>query len=198
LTGIFQKEAKAQKAAMMADLKARDNVVTDYSELAKQRLAESKAKYGDGGNWGGGGFGKYQSNLMDNNSDFVSYYRVQGGTPPKASKELISVDKSGNIKIKEDTLNVSKGSREHAEYFSKNLRPGSEIVEFKIPKWLDEFIEDNAIPQLGYKTNLKNQNGLAPKIVDPTTPGTSYELPSIWSKWLEENAVSGSGRVTKN
>ena len=194
MTGVFQRQAKAQKTELAESLKARDHNVTDYSELAKQRMAEARAKYGDGGNWGGDGFGKYQGDLMDDGSDFVSYYRVQGGTPPKSSRNLISVDKSGNIKVKDTTLNVSKGSREHAEYFSK-LRPGSQIVEFKVPKWFDDFIEENAIPQLGYKTNLKNQNGLAPKIVDPTTPGTSYELPPIWSKWLEENAVPGSGKI---
>lgn len=37
LTGIFQKEAKAQKSAMLDDLKARDNVVTDYSDKVNDR-----------------------------------------------------------------------------------------------------------------------------------------------------------------
>jgi hypothetical protein len=37
LTGIFQKEAKTQKASMMDEIKAKDNVKTDYSDVAKQK-----------------------------------------------------------------------------------------------------------------------------------------------------------------
>ncbi|WP_232471993.1 hypothetical protein [Vibrio gazogenes] len=77
------------------------------------------------------------------------------------------------------------------------LRPGSEITSFDIPKWMDDFIEESAIPQVNYKSNPLSQGGLAPKIVDPTTPGRSYELPSIWTQWLEETAVKGSGKVIK-
>jgi hypothetical protein len=57
-------------------------------------------------------------------------------------------------------------------------------------------IEEYAIPQPGYRSNPANQNSLAPKIVDPTTPGRSYELPSVWSEWINENAIQGSGKVT--
>ncbi|WP_080727598.1 hypothetical protein [Ralstonia solanacearum] len=60
---------------------------------------------------------------------------------------------------------------------------------------MHDFIKESAIPQFGYKSNPLNQGGLAPKIVDPTTPGMSYELPSIWGKWLQESAVPGSGKV---
>ncbi|QKJ48894.1 hypothetical protein G9394_10115 [Proteus vulgaris] len=48
-----------------------------------------------------------------------------------------------------------------------------------------------------YRTNPLNQKGLAPKIVDPTTPGDSYEFPNVWAKWLEENAIPGSGKTKK-
>ena len=91
---------------------------------------------------------------------------------------------------------MSIGDLEHAKYF-QSLRPGSEITSFEIPKWMDEFIQSEAIPQANYKSNPLNQGGLAPKIVDPTTPGRSYELPSIWAEWLEETAVKGSGSVIK-
>ena len=72
-----------------------------------------------------------------------------------------------------------------------------EICTFDTPKWLGDFIEENAIPQNGYRNNPKNQGGYAPKIVDPTTPGKSYELPSIWSDWLEEYAIPGSGKRSR-
>jgi hypothetical protein len=126
----------------------------------------------------------------------TTVFRVQGGTPPKASKRLIEIDDDGNPLINKSTLNVSMGDMEHAKHFQK-ARPGSEIVSFDIPKWMDDFVQEEAIPQLNYKKNPLNQGGLAPKVVDPTTPGRSYELPSIWAEWLEETAIKGSGNVIK-
>jgi hypothetical protein len=82
---------------------------------------------------------------------------------------------------------------EHANHF-QSLRPGSSIVSFEVPAWFDAFLKEYAIPQKGYKTNPANQNGLAPKIVDPTTPGLSYVLPPTWSQWLNENVIKGSGK----
>lgn len=123
-------------------------------------------------------------------------FRVQGGTPPLASRSHIALDANGNPLINRTTLNISIGDVEHAQYFLSK-RPGAEITSFKIPRWMDEFIQREAIPQAGYRTNPLNQGGLAPKIVDPTTPGRSYELPSIWSEWLDETAVKGSDRVIK-
>jgi hypothetical protein len=62
---------------------------------------------------------------------------------------------------------------------------------------MGDFIDEVAIPQAFYRTNPANQGGLAPKVVDPTTPGRSYELPPIWAKWLQEVAIPGSGKVLK-
>ncbi len=124
----------------------------------------------------------------------VKVFRVQGGTPPLASRNIISIDANGNPVIKDTTLNISIGTDEHAQYFLQQ-RPGAQVVSFDIPNWMHDFIKESAIPQFGYKSNPLNQGGLAPKIVDPTTPGMSYELPSIWGKWLQESAVPGSGKV---
>ena len=88
------------------------------------------------------------------------------------------------------------GDPEHARYFLSK-RPGADITSFEIPKWMHDFIQGEAIPQANYRSNPMNQAGLAPKIVDPTTPGRSYELPPIWAKWLEEVAIPGSGKVTR-
>ena len=123
-------------------------------------------------------------------------FRVQGGVPPKASRKHVEIDVNGNPIINNTTLNVSIGDLEHAKHFQK-LRPGSEVTSFEIPKWMDDFIEKEAIPQANYKTNPLKQGGLAPKVVDPTTPGRSYELPSIWTEWLQENAIEGSGKIIK-
>jgi RHS repeat-associated protein len=124
----------------------------------------------------------------------VTYYRVQGGSPPLASRNLVQVDAAGNVTFKNSTLNVSVGNMEHAQYFL-NQRQGARITSFEVPKWFHELAIDAAIPQKGYRTNPMNQGGLAPKIVDPTTPGLSLELPPIWSQWLNEVAVPGSGKV---
>ncbi|AOJ64589.1 hypothetical protein WJ32_18595 (plasmid) [Burkholderia ubonensis] len=121
-------------------------------------------------------------------------FRVQGGVMPNASKTLITLDANGSPIIQNGTLNISIGDASHAEYF-QTLRPNSTVTAFEIPSWLDDFIHENAISQDFYRSNPLNQGGLAPKIVDPTTPGRSYELPSPWGQWLQENAIPGSGKV---
>lgn len=126
----------------------------------------------------------------------ATVFRVQGGTPPLASRRLIAIDDDGNVRINRTTLNVSVGDPAHAAHFLEK-RPGADIASFEIPKWMDNFIAEQAIPQLGYRTNPANQGGLAPKVVDPTTPGRSYELPGAWAEWLEAVAIPGSGQVTK-
>ncbi|MGG0276948.1 pre-toxin TG domain-containing protein [Bacillus rhizoplanae] len=129
--------------------------------------------------------------------EMITYRRVQGGTPPNASRTRITIDENGNVKIpnKKANLNVSTGNDEHAKYFLNKRGSNAEIVEFDMPKWLDDFINETAIQQKGYKSNPLNQGGTAPKIVDPTTPGNSYELPAPWIEWVEE--YSKNGRVTK-
>lgn len=121
-------------------------------------------------------------------------YRVQGGVMPNASKTLITLDANGNPIIQNGTLNISIVNASHAKYF-QTLRPNSTVTSFEIPSWMDDFIQENAIPQYRYNSNPLNQGRLAPKIVDPTTPGRSYELPSPWAQWLQENAVPKSGKL---
>ncbi|WP_025682329.1 recombinase family protein [Paenibacillus maysiensis] len=91
---------------------------------------------------------------------------------------------------------ISGNTKERAECFLKEKRPGGEIVAFDMPKWLDDFVKETAIPQKGYKKNALNQGGHAPKVVDPSTPGDSYEFPPIWSEWFEEYAKNG--RIIKD
>ena len=43
----------------------------------------------------------------------------------------------------------------------------------------------------GYKNNPLNQGGSAPKLTDPTTPGTCIEFPAPWIEWIEEYATNG-------
>nr|WP_179190322.1 hypothetical protein [Enterococcus sp. 4G2_DIV0659] len=56
------------------------------------------------------------------------------------------------------------------------------MIEIEVPKWFDDFVQENMIPQAGSKTNPANQGGTAPKLTDPTTPGVSVEFPPLWSE----------------
>ncbi|CAI6321065.1 hypothetical protein EQZ01_19055 [Bacillus subtilis] len=120
----------------------------------------------------------------------VSYYRVQGGgAGNKTSQYRIKVNSDGSIviPIKNADLNISAYNLEHAKYYRDVARPGGEIVEFKVPKEVDDLIKETVIDQYGYTKNPRNQGRTAPKLVDPTTPGVSYELPAEpWIEWLEE------------
>ena len=121
---------------------------------------------------------------------------MQGGTPPDASWHRVSIDGAGNASFDGKTLNLSVGNLDHARYF-QSKRPGSEIFSFDVPKWFDDFVQETKIPQKGYRTNPLNQGRTAPKIVDPHQPGLSLELPPVWSEWLNEVVVPGSGRIIK-
>ncbi|WP_098748610.1 contractile injection system protein, VgrG/Pvc8 family [Paenibacillus sp. EZ-K15] len=127
--------------------------------------------------------------------DFVTYRRVQGD----GSKDILLIDEKGNIHInakwKKSQLNVSTG-KDHAQYFHNKRGEDSYIVEFDVPKWLDDFIAENAIPQGNYTKNPLNQGGAAPKIVDRTVfqkhgfEGVAYEIPAPIKDWLIEYAVN--------
>ncbi|MCA0350611.1 MAG: HINT domain-containing protein [Chloroflexi bacterium] len=126
----------------------------------------------------------------------VSYYRIQGGDDLRQrSFYRITVDEDGIVRFARKNINISRGNLDHAKYFLFNRRAGGQIYEFKIPKWLDELLLESSIPQSFYNQNVKNQGGLAPKIVDPTKPGQSFEIPPIWAEWFEENIVPGSLKI---
>lgn len=129
--------------------------------------------------------------------DVVTYRRVQGGEGTKSSQYRIHVDENGKVTIpnKSKNLNISADSGEHSSYYIKNNRPGAEVVEVDVPKWLDDFVQESAVSQAGYKSNPASQGGTVPKITDVTTPGKSIELPAPWIEWIEEYAVGG--RVIK-
>ncbi|MFP7471232.1 hypothetical protein SFC55_09490 [Niallia taxi] len=123
--------------------------------------------------------------------DVVTYRRVQGEEGTKSSQQRIQVNEDGTVTIpKKDTdLNISIDNGEHSNYFKNEVRGGSaDIVELDVPRWFDDFLKENTIPQAGYKSNLLNQGGTAPKLVDPTKPGYSFEVPAPWVEWIEEHA----------
>ena len=129
---------------------------------------------------------------LDVAEETVTYRRVQGGQGNKSSQDRIVVDGDGNIFInkKGTNLNISIDNGEHAKYYVENKRPGADIVELEVPKWFDDFVKENTVPQAGYQNNPASQGGTAPKLTAPTTPGVSIEFPEPWPEWIEENAVS--------
>ena len=106
----------------------------------------------------------------------------------------ITVNENGSISIanKNKNLNISIDNGEHSTYFKNEVR-GNEAytVEFEVPKWFDDLLQENTISQDGYRSNPLNQGGTAPKLTDISTPGRSYELPAPWSEWIEEVATNG-------
>ena len=129
-------------------------------------------------------------------SETVTYRRVQGGEGVQSQQRVI-IDKDGNVYIpnKEGKLNISIDNGEHSQYYVNTKRPGADIYEFEVPKWFDDFVKENAIPQQGYRSNPLNQGRTAPSLNDPSTPGTCIEFPAPWIEWIEE--YSSNGRVIK-
>lgn len=128
------------------------------------------------------------TNGVENGSDTVTYRRVQGGSGNNASQVRIQVNEDGTIYIanKDANLSISIDNGEHAQYFLNKRGGDASIVEVEVPKWFDDFLQENAIPQFNYSNNPLNQGGTAPKITDITTPGNSFELPAPWIEWFEE------------
>ena len=126
-------------------------------------------------------------------TDTVTYRRVQGGAGNQSSQQRVAIDSEGNVYInkKDRNLNISIDNGEHSQYYINNNRPGADIYEFEVPKWLDDMVKEYTIPQAGYKNNPLNQGGSAPKLTDPTTPGTCIEFPVPWIEWIEEYATNG-------
>ena len=134
---------------------------------------------------------------LNDGEETVTYRRVQGGNGTNSSQQRIAVNDDGSVNIsnKSADLNVSIDNGEHSAYFRDLRGESSYTVEFEVPKWFDDFIQENTVSQEGYRTNPLNQGGTAPKLTDVTTPGNSFELPAPWSEWIEE--VASNGRIIK-
>lgn len=140
---------------------------------------------------GASGAGNPIDDVANVSDDVVTYRRVQGGSGTAKSQQRISIDENGKILIsnKDKNLNISIDGGEHSQYFLSK-RPGAEVVEFDVPKWLDDFVKESEVSQVGYKSNPLNQGGSAPKVTDIATPGKSVEFPAPWAEWIEEYATN--------
>lgn len=129
---------------------------------------------------------------IEDSPEVVTYRRVQGGHGNNASQERIIINQDGTISIpdKKSHLYVSIDSGEHSQYFLNKRGDDAVILEFDVPKWFDDFLQESTIPQFGAKSNPMNQGGMAPRLTDPSTKGRSFELPAPWIEWLEEYAFN--------
>lgn len=151
----------------------------------------SSSGAGNGSGSGGGEDDGKKSGDEGSGDGVATYRRVQGGEGTKSSQPRIQVNEDGTITIpeKDTDLNISIDNGEHSTYFNNVRRGGNaDIVEFDVPTWFDDFLKENTIPQRDYQTNPLNQGGTAPKLVDPTKPGNSFEVPAPWVEWIEEYA----------
>ena len=104
------------------------------------------------------------------------------------------------LQIKNVNLNVSVDNGEHSQYYIENKRPGADIYEFEVPKWLDDMVNEYIVPEKNYRTNPLNQGRCAPKLsrnlaligrLEDTTSGRCIEFPAPWIGWIEEYATNG-------
>lgn len=125
-------------------------------------------------------------------TETVTYWRVQGGDGSNRSQDRIVINPDGTIRVTnpDKNLNISARTDEHASYFLDKRGSNAYIVEFEVPKWFDDFLNEYVIDQKDATTNPNNMGGMAPKRVDPNRPGFAYELPPPWIEWLEEYALN--------
>ncbi|WP_155854885.1 fibronectin type III domain-containing protein [Cellulophaga baltica] len=143
----------------------------------------------------------------------VKYYRVQdGGSGNATSRELLTIEPNGNMSFADKTkeLYFSTDNLDHASYYvhgqgtninGKALnktpanRPNGEIIEFEVPKWLDDKLKQEAIPQ--YKSGLNTLNDNSPQIVDYNQPGNPFGIKMSWQTLIEENYIKGSVKIVE-
>ncbi|MEL6971742.1 MAG: hypothetical protein AAFO02_16365, partial [Bacteroidota bacterium] len=142
----------------------------------------------------------------------VKYYRVQGGGSGTAtSRELLTVEPNGNLTFNDKSreLYFSTDDLDHANYYvtgqGVNIlgdfkdvtppRPGGVIIEFEVPRWLDDQMKSEAIPQHRAGSNPLNNN--SPQIVDPTQPGHPFGIKEAWQTLIEANYIEGTARIVE-
>jgi len=137
---------------------------------------------------------------IGNPSDFVTWYRVQGGEGTQQSWNQVIIDGSGNVSFvnTNNQFNFSSNNLDHALHFQQQ-RPGSKIYSWVVPKSFDDFVKENSVPQFRYGNNSLNQSGLAPQIADPTQPGHPFtfnkHLNDYWFPLMEQHVIQGSGVI---
>lgn len=123
------------------------------------------------------------------------YFRVEGGGAGTATSQYrITANSDGSISINPGCagqLCVSVGNADHATYYLTNKRPDGSVVVFDVDAKLHKEIMEKAVPQRPVPGVPRDPS--APKVVDPSKPGTALELPRMWEALLERG--SSNARV---
>jgi len=135
----------------------------------------------------------------------VKVYRVQGGGAGfQTSQERIELFKNGDIGIADgDELYISTGSMAHAIFYANGIppyypasRPGGQIISFEIPRWLDEQMKSESIPQHSASSNnFNSRTNPRPQMVDPNRPGDPFGISENWINLFLQYYIRGSGKI---
>lgn len=128
-------------------------------------------------------------------TEYVPLYRVQGGIKPNRSRKSIRVNKDKIDPSRRLSLYI--GDKEHMVHFAQkragiySKNPSSfpedlEIITMYQPLWFSWLVENYAIKQfMSAKNNPDNKKTSAEiKLVDPLTPGSSYQVSGGWTNLL--------------
>ncbi|WDJ99592.1 hypothetical protein JH262_08280 [Xanthomonas campestris pv. incanae] len=120
----------------------------------------------------------------------TTYYRVEGGGSGNAtSQQRITANPDGSITINPGCIGqlcVSVGNSDHAVYYLTQKRPDGSVVVFEVDNVLHDKIMKEVVPQKPIPGVPKDPS--APKLVDPSKPGTALELPRMWEPLLEKHS----------
>lgn len=122
-------------------------------------------------------------------------YRVQGGTPPKASKFRISIGEKGEMVVankERESLFVTFDDIGRVKVYQSKNRPGSEIISFEVdPKFVEQ------VRRFAVREKDVRLNPNVPIKADPTKTQSSYGLPPEWIDKLIEASRQGTGRIER-
>ncbi|WP_407465323.1 hemagglutinin repeat-containing protein [Xanthomonas campestris] len=120
----------------------------------------------------------------------TTYYRVEGGGSGNAtSQQRITANPDGSITINPGCIGqlcVSVGNSDHAVYYLTQKRPDGSVVVFEVDNVLHDKIMKEVVPQKPIPGVPRDPS--APKLVDPSKPGTALELPRMWEPLLEKHS----------
>ncbi|MFE5588113.1 hypothetical protein ACFQ87_43745, partial [Kitasatospora sp. NPDC056531] len=147
-------------------------------------------------------------------------FRIEGGTPPAASRERVPIDVNGNarvLKADTDPINLNFGVFERAVEFLIGARPGARLKVFEVEEGWFRAFRSHAVPEQGEPASLLGRPPGAPpeqavplppppklkevtgrpRVVDTRYGQDQLQVPENLIPELNEFIVPGSGRVVE-
>ncbi|WP_030241793.1 hypothetical protein [Streptomyces sp. NRRL S-350] len=147
-------------------------------------------------------------------------FRIEGGTPPAASRERVLIDAHGQARVLTsgtDPINLNFGLFERAVEFLIRARPGARLKVFEVEEGWFRALRSHAVPEQGKPASLlgrppgtppegavplppppklKEVTG-RPRVVDTRYGQDQLQIPEELISELNEFIVPGSGRVVE-